>query len=54
MTLNDSPTLFATVIEKTIQIDIGLYTRWIGSIEGSIGGVSASGWILWEQFKVEL
>lgn len=52
MTLNDGSTLNATVSRKATQIDIGLYTRWIGSITGTVNGVTASGSALWEQFKV--
>jgi hypothetical protein len=53
MTLNDGSILDAIVTEKATQIDIGLYTRWIGSIEGTVNGVTAQGSALWEQFKVK-
>jgi hypothetical protein len=53
MTLNDGSTLAATVTEKAVQVDVGLYTRWIGSIEGTVNGVTSSGSALWEQFKIE-
>lgn len=52
MTLNDGSTLNATVTTKATQIDVGLYARWIGSIQGTVNGVTSSGSALWEQFKV--
>lgn len=52
-TLNDGSILNATVTEIAVQIDVRLYTRWIGSIEGTVGGVTMSGSALWEQFKIK-
>ncbi|KAF4332253.1 hydroxyneurosporene synthase [Fusarium beomiforme] len=52
MTLNDGTVLDALLTVKLTQIDIGLYTRWIGSIDGTVGDYRASGSALWEQFKV--
>ncbi|PVH97389.1 hypothetical protein DM02DRAFT_730602, partial [Periconia macrospinosa] len=54
MTLNDGSTLNAIVEQNAIQVDVGLYTRWIGTIEGTVGGITSSGSALWEQFKVRL
>ncbi|KIW16895.1 hypothetical protein PV08_04085 [Exophiala spinifera] len=53
MTLNDGSILNATVTELATQIDVGLYTRWIGTIEGTVNGVTSSGTALWEQFKTQ-
>ena len=54
MTLDDGSILFATVNETAVQIDIGLYTRWIGTITGTVNGATSEGSALWEQFKVEV
>jgi hypothetical protein len=54
MTLNDGSTLNAIVTEKATQINIGLYTRWIGDITGTVNGVTTSGSALWEQFKTQV
>ncbi|OQV07084.1 hypothetical protein CLAIMM_11568 [Cladophialophora immunda] len=54
MTLNDGSNLNAIVTEKATQIDIGLYTRWIGDITGTVNGVTTSGSALWEQFKTQV
>lgn len=53
MTLNDGSILSAMVTKKATQIDVGLYTRWIGDIKGTAGGVTSSGSAVWEQFKVK-
>ena len=54
MTLNDGSLLTATVTEKATQVNVGLYIRWIGTIEGNVNGVTTSGSALWEQFAVEI
>lgn len=54
MTLNDGSTLYAIVNQTAAQADAGLYSRWIGTIDGTVNGVSSSGSALWEQFKIEL
>jgi hypothetical protein len=52
MTLDDGTELDALLTVKKTQIDIELYSRWIGSIDGTVGDYKASGSALWEQFKV--
>lgn len=52
MTLNDGSLLSAVVTKKATQINLGLYTRWIGSITGTVHGVTSSGSATWEQFAV--
>ncbi|CVK98772.1 uncharacterized protein FMAN_08448 [Fusarium mangiferae] len=52
MTLDDGTELDALLTVKKTQIDIELYSRWIGSIDGTVGDYAASGSALWEQFKV--
>ncbi|KAF4947055.1 hypothetical protein FGADI_10685 [Fusarium gaditjirri] len=52
MTLDDGTVLGALLTVKKTQIDTGLYTRWIGSIDGTVGDYAASGSAVWEQFKV--
>lgn len=54
MDLDDGTELNATVTRGSTQIDVGGYARWIGGIEGMIGGVEYEGSALWEQFKLRL
>lgn len=54
MTLNDGSILFATVNQTSIQNDVVLYTRWIGTIEGTINGETSTGSAVWEQFKLNV
>lgn len=54
MTLNDGSILSAVLTEKETQINIGLYIRWIGSIEATIENVTETGSAMWEQFAVTL
>lgn len=54
MTLNDGSALNAVLTEKETQINVGLYVRWIGTIESTIDGVLETGSAVWEQFAVSL
>ncbi|KAH8816964.1 hypothetical protein F5884DRAFT_241189 [Xylogone sp. PMI_703] len=54
MTLNDGSLLHAVITQTAVQTDVGLYARWIGTIEGTVHGVTSSGSALWDQIKVEL
>jgi hypothetical protein len=52
MTLDDGSHLDAVLTQKSTQINMGVYVRWIGTIEATIGGVTSTGAALWEQFAV--
>lgn len=52
MTLNDGSVLNAALTEKETQTNIGLYIRWIGTIEATVDGATESGTGMWEQFAV--
>ncbi|KFY46544.1 hypothetical protein V495_02397 [Pseudogymnoascus sp. VKM F-4514 (FW-929)] len=52
MTLNDGTHLDAVLTQVTTQLNIGIYVRWIGTIEATIGGLTSTGSALWEQFAV--
>ncbi|KFZ08170.1 hypothetical protein V501_06075 [Pseudogymnoascus sp. VKM F-4519 (FW-2642)] len=52
MTLDDGSHLDAVLTQTSTQVNIGIYVRWVGTIEATIGGVTATGAALWEQFAV--
>lgn len=53
MTMDDGSILSAVLNETETQVNIGLYVRWIGTITGTVGGVTQTpGSALWEQFAV--
>lgn len=54
MLLDDGRNLTAIVTAERTQINVGTYTRWIGGIEGTVGGVEYEGSALWEQFTFDL
>lgn len=52
--LDDGTSLDALLTSKAVQVEAVLYTRWIGTIEGTVGGVTAVGSAVWEQFKTQV
>lgn len=52
MTLDDGSHLDAVLTESSTQANVGIYVRWIGTIEATVGGVTLTGSALWEQFAV--
>jgi hypothetical protein len=54
MDMGDGAELNATVTRGATQIDVGAYARWIGGVEGTVGGEEYEGSALWEQFKLKI
>lgn len=54
MTLDNGCELNAVVQSKSIQTTALLYTRWIGTITGTICSASYEGSALWEEFTNRL
>jgi hypothetical protein len=51
MALDDGSEVEADVYQTYLQIDESEYLRWMGPMNGTIGGVSLSGSALWEQLS---